>query len=101
MANCVSNAADRVYVALRKAAERIGMRNYRAGLYKVERRRGKVVRGYSITEAHKAVIDAMPKVCGGKITPEEAMSILREHDVMRERFNGYKRSNRRRNRRRY
>ncbi len=69
------------------AAERIGRANYAQGLYRVRRnRRGRVTTGYSITDAHRRVIDTSSQVCGGRITPEEAMAVLWEYDVTRERL---------------
>ena len=76
----------RVYRALSKAAESIGAREYAAGRYRPIRRRGKVVQGYSISEAHRRVIDTMNGLGRGEITPEEAMAVLHEYDVHSARF---------------
>ena len=76
------------YRALEKAAERIGIGNYKNGLYRAQWRRGKLVMGYSITDAHQDIIEAMPKVLSGELDPEAAMNLLRRGDVMKERLNG-------------
>ena len=72
------------YRALSAAAERIGHNKYRAGIG-VIKRRGKVV-GFSPTAEHAAVVAAMPKVLGGAISPDEAMALLHDHDVMEQRL---------------
>ncbi len=69
------------YRALRKAAERVGLANYRSGLY-----RGTRYRGYSITKAHQDLVEAMPKVLSGELDPEAAMNLLRRGDVLEERL---------------
>lgn len=74
---------NRAYKALYKAAERIGANNYANGLYNPNRRGG-----YSITQAHKDLIEAMPAVLCGDISPDEAMALLHSYDVEKERFNG-------------
>jgi hypothetical protein len=51
-------------------------------LYRVKRgRRGQVIQGYTVTPEHRAIVDAMPKVLAGTMTPDEAMSLLWGHDV--------------------
>lgn len=75
------------YKALQKAAERIGIGNYLNGLYHAHKRRGnRIVRGYTITEAHEDIIKAMPKVLSGELDPEAAMNLLRRGDVYEERL---------------
>lgn len=75
------------YRALEKAAERIGYGNYLNGLYRSQRRRkGLLMGGYAITQAHEDVIEAMPKVLSGELDPESAMNLLRRGDVMKERL---------------
>lgn len=79
------------YRALQKAAERIGYGNYLNGVYHAHKRRGKrglVVGGYIITQAHEDIIKAMPKVLSGELDPEAAMNLLRRGDVLEERLNG-------------
>lgn len=80
----ITEEQSRVYNALRIAAERIGRNNYRSGIYRPGNRyvRG----GYTITDAHKAIIDAMPQVLDGRITPEQAMALLHTYDAMKERL---------------
>ncbi len=79
------------YRALAKAAERIGYGNYLNGMYRSHKQRGKrglIVGGYTITEAHEDIIEAMPKVLSGELDPEAAMNLLRRGDVMKERLQG-------------
>ena len=73
------------YRALYKAAERIGIGNYKNGLYRAQWRRGKLMMG---TEAHEDIIKAMPRVLSGELDPEAAMNLLRRGDVMEERLSG-------------
>jgi len=78
--------AKQAHSALKIAAEKIGANNYASGIYKVKHnRRGLPIGGYSITAAHQEVIEAMPLVLSGEITPEEAMALLWRDDVMRQR----------------
>lgn len=74
------------YKALQKAAERIGYGNYLNGLYHAHKRRGKLVGGYTITQAHEDIVKAMPKVLSGELDPEAAMNLLRRGDVLEERL---------------
>ncbi len=93
-------AHDRAYVALQKASERIGAAEYAAGRYSVKRsRNGTVVRGYTISEAHKAVVDALNALGRNRISPEEAMAVLHTYDVFKarttdkkKRVNGHRRA---------
>lgn len=75
-----SESQLRTYRALQTAANRIGSNNYRAGLYKPSRK------GYSITAEHAAVVDAMPKVLSGELTPDQGMALLHDYDVMKQRL---------------
>jgi hypothetical protein len=63
------------YNALSVAAERIGRNTPRTSK-----------RHFTPTPAHIDVINAMRDVLSGKITPEEAMGVLWEYDVMKERL---------------
>lgn len=82
----VSDPRIQAYNALQEAAKRIGDNNYDKGLYRVRRnRRGAVIQGYQITDAHKDLIEAMPKVLDGDITPDEAMNLIWRGDVQDQR----------------
>lgn len=76
---------ERVWLALQRAAERIGQAEHAAGRYKVTRRKGRVVQGYSISEAHRRVIDTMDALGRDKITSEQAMAVLHEYEVFQAR----------------
>jgi hypothetical protein len=80
------NAQKRAYHALRIAAERIGRNNYRSGLYRPLYRNGRLVRGYAITQEHRAVVEAMPKVLSGELDPDGAMALRHDSDVMKQRL---------------
>lgn len=41
---------------------------------------------YTITAAHEEVVNAMPALLEGKITPEEAMALLHGYDIKNERL---------------
>lgn len=79
------SAIQRAYRALQHAAEQVGLNNFRKGLYRPQRI-GRKMLGYSITDAHQQLIDAMPQVLSGLVTPEEAMALVTSHDVMQQRF---------------
>lgn len=76
-----------VYAALSKAADKMGARNYRKQMasHKKRGRRASTFK-FTVTPAHKKVVEAMPKVLTGKLTTNRAMAILHEHDVMDERL---------------
>ena len=83
------SAKEQAYKALRTAAERIGANNYARGTYKIMRTyRGRRYEEHmgSITRAHQQIVDAMPALLADKITPEEAMALLWDHDVMEQRL---------------
>lgn len=82
---------SRVYDALSAVAERIGRGNYAAQIaaHKKARRSPSTFR-FHVTDAHAAVVAAMPQVLSGAITPEEAMSLLNTHDVQTEKLYGAK-----------
>ena len=78
---------EEAYRALSKAAERIGMNNYRSELAAhLKKGRSKNTYRYTPSEAHVTVIEAMPMVLDGTIGVEEAMAILHDYDVFKERM---------------
>jgi hypothetical protein len=77
---------DQAYSALQAAGERIGAAEYAAGRYKARRgRTGKVTQGYTISSEHKQVVDALNDLGRNRISPEQAMAILHEYDVLKAR----------------
>ena len=68
----------RAYRALQHAAEQIGRTNRPTGVYSR--------RGYSITPEHRLIVEAMPAVLSGSLSINDAMALLHEPDVMRQRF---------------
>jgi hypothetical protein len=75
------------YKALQKAADKMGDKNYRKQL-RAHKKRGRKASTFkfTVTPAHKQVVNAMPKVLSGQISVEEGMAILHEPDVMEERL---------------
>jgi hypothetical protein len=84
------------YSALKRAAERMGANGYAA-----EMKRRKMTRSQALdwitrnkrsiyipTGEHVTVVEAMSKVLAGEMTPEEAMGLLHQYDVMRQRMGG-------------
>lgn len=77
---------DRVYKALRAAADRIGEANSASYRAQIKRdRRGRVKQSYGITEDHAKVLDTLDRYCRGKIDDESAMAVLHEYGVFRAR----------------
>jgi hypothetical protein len=74
------------YRALAHAAEQTGRSNYRKGIYKPVYRKGKLVRGYTVTPEHAALVAAMPKVLSGAMSVDEAMAMVTSPAVMDQRF---------------
>lgn len=79
-----------VYNALKIAAERMGQFG-KDSYYK----KHKLTGGFSLsygklhftpTQEHKDVVDAMPKVLSGAMSPEEGMALLHQYDVFQQRF---------------
>jgi hypothetical protein len=73
-------ARDQAYHALQVAAERMGHAAYLAQLG--TRRR---LRQFVPTQEHRDICQAMSDVWAGRITPAEAMGMLWQYDVMRQR----------------
>jgi hypothetical protein len=81
------------YKALQIAAERIGRNGYQAEMERRKMTTAQALRWqlrnkrsiYTPTGEHCAVVEAMPKVLSGEITPEEAMGLLWQYDVMKQR----------------
>lgn len=65
----------RAYAALYAAAEVIGRNNYR-----------RMGNRYRVTVEHRRLVEAMSAVLSGKISVDEAMALLHDHDVMEQRF---------------
>lgn len=84
---------QQAYKALQTAAERIGANGYQAELerrkmtpYQALRWQLKHKRSiYTPTGEHCAVVEAMSKVLGGEMSVEEAMGLLWQYDVMKQR----------------
>lgn len=87
------------YNALRIAAERMGANGYAAEVRKIQKRnprwsltdilnhQTRTKRSiYTPTGEHCAVIESMSKVLSGEIDPEEAMALLNQYDVMKQRI---------------
>lgn len=68
------------YRALESAAERMGKSGYKAHTLSKFRKTP-----FNPSAEHRVVIQAMPDLLAGKITPEEAMCLLHEYDVLKQR----------------
>lgn len=66
--------------ALEIAADRMGKSSYKAHVLSKFHKTP-----FNPSAEHRAVIQAMPDLLAGKITPEEAMSLLHEYDVLKQR----------------
>lgn len=75
--------------ALSIAAERIAAGNYRAQL-DAHRHSGRSAHTFrfAVSAAHRAVVDAMPAVLAGTMTPHAAMDLLHRSDILAERLAG-------------
>jgi hypothetical protein len=69
------------------AAERIGLNGYQSQLaeHKKAGRKFNTFR-YSVTEAHKRVVDTIGEYASGRLADDDAMGVLHEHDVLAERL---------------
>lgn len=90
-----SHPIARAYRALQTAAERIGRNNCKSytesaafnKLPGIRRTNTQARRGhYTITHEHEEIVNAMPALLAGTITPEEAMALLHGYGVMQQRF---------------
>lgn len=68
------------------AAGKIGANNWKSGRGCITRRRGgRKEKVYQPTAAHRAVVEAMPALAAGKISPEDATALLWTWEVATER----------------
>lgn len=92
------SAAERAYRALQVAAERIGANNYQTQAREHLHKRGLTnahpgVQGralrtlrFTVTAEHREIVDAMPEVAAGRMSPEKAMGLLWQYDTMKQRL---------------
>lgn len=79
-----------VYKALKDAAEKMGSNNYRQqkaafdSKYRNRKRKPKFT--FIVTGAQQLVVDSLESMCRDLITPEQAMAVLHNYNVMQERF---------------
>ena len=87
--NCEPTKQEKqAYKALQKAAERIGMNNYKSQMAEhLKKKRSKKTFKFVVTEEHKQIVEAMPKVLKRKMTPEEAIGLLLyDYNIMKQRL---------------
>lgn len=93
------------YRALKTAAERMGKNGWEAERLRLKWTRYEACQGiraydkvahkyyrrsiYTPTEQHCEIVEAMPKVLSGEITPDEAMNLLFRGDILNIRTGGY------------
>ncbi len=80
----VSEPQMQAYNALKNAAERIGHNNFLSFGPTKYNRKGDRIGGYYVTPEHAAIVEAMPKVLSGEVTPEAAITMLHEPDIMKQ-----------------
>lgn len=75
------------YEALRIASERMGANNYGAQVraHQEAGRKASTFR-FTVTPEHDMVVKAMPLVLTGKLSADDAMSMLHEYDVLKQRI---------------
>lgn len=72
-----------VYRALSTAADRIGANNYRLQRASFSGRKFR----FHVTPEHREIVEAMPKLLSGAMSPDEAMALLWQYDTMKQRIN--------------
>lgn len=78
---------EQAYKALYTAAERMGANNYKSQWEAhIKKKRSKNTFKFHVTAEHELVIESMKKVLSKKITPEEAMALLWQYDVKKQRL---------------
>jgi NADH:ubiquinone oxidoreductase subunit D len=76
----------RAHDALAHAASRMGVSNARGQLAAhLKSGRSKSTFRFHVTDAHAEVVAAMPAVLAGNMTPEAAMGLLHDYNVLSER----------------
>ena len=82
-----ATTAAQAYRNLSKVADSIGGNNYHRQLAEHLRsgRRRSTFR-FTVTDAHRRVVDAMGEVMRGTLTPEQAMAVIHEYEVNEQRF---------------
>lgn len=84
-----TNSRMRAYDALSTAADRIGRGNYLAQRAEhTKRHRSMRTFKFHVTDAHAAIMTAMPAVLAGHMTAEDAMGLINTYDVLTERLRG-------------
>lgn len=82
-------AEDRIkqtYTALTIAGARIGANNYKLQAIKWKKSHKSMKNfKFTVTPEHKEIVDALPKVLDGTMSPEDAMALLWQHDTMKQR----------------
>jgi hypothetical protein len=73
--------------ALQTAAEKMGLNNFKAQLAQhIKTGKSKKSFRFTVTAEQAIVIATMPKVLSGEITPNDAMALLWQYDVMHQRI---------------
>lgn len=78
---------QQAYKGLQQAAERMGRNNYESQFKAhIKSGRSKNTFRFHVTPEHAMVVEYMPKVLGGEVTPEEAYALLWNYDVKQQRI---------------
>lgn len=83
--SCVSPAATQAYRALQHSIEQICRAEYASATRAAHKAGRKSIR-YRVPAEADLLVHASSDVCGGKITPEEAMAMIHIPEVNRARF---------------
>lgn len=75
------------YNALSIAGQRIAENNYRSQMAAhLKKKRKRNTFKFVVTDEHQAVVDAMPKVLSGDLSPNDAMAMLLDYDTFKQRM---------------
>jgi len=74
----ITELQSQVYDALNKAALRISANNYAQAK--------RTHKKYTVTAEHALLVETMPKVLSGETSPEDAMALLHNYDVLQQRL---------------
>lgn len=82
----ISSQQDKAYQALKIAAEKMARNNYIEQTTKwLKTHKNLSNFRFIVTPEHEELVQAMPKVLSGDITPEEAMPLLWQYETLRQR----------------
>lgn len=76
-----------VYRAMQHAAQQLGLAQYTVQRQQhLKKGRSPKTFRYAVTDAHQQLVNGIHDLMNEKITPEQGMAMLHEHDINKERF---------------